>query len=143
MESVNSGKPVEQVIKDRGFASGQDIIKARSALLGIPFVDLSAKAILPDVLQLVPEPVARRYNVVPFELDPATDSLSVAMIDPLDINVISFLEKKLGYKIIAYISPPMELSKVVDETVYVDIGRRIIEIQLPKITKGKQEMEEV
>jgi len=34
------------------------------------------------------------------------------------------------------------ISKVADETVYVDIGRRIIQIQLPKITKGKQEIEE-
>ncbi|MEK6727473.1 MAG: ribosome maturation factor RimP [Candidatus Omnitrophota bacterium] len=35
------------------------------------------------------------------------------------------------------------ITKVVDETVYVDIGIRIIEIQLSKITTGKQEMEEV
>lgn len=35
------------------------------------------------------------------------------------------------------------ISRVEDETVYVDIGRRIIEIQLSKITKGKQEIGEL
>lgn len=35
------------------------------------------------------------------------------------------------------------IARVADETVYVDIGTRIIPIQLQKITKGKQEIEEV
>ena len=35
------------------------------------------------------------------------------------------------------------ITRVADETVYVDIGTKIIGIQLQKITKGKQEIREV
>ncbi|MCL4397475.1 Flp pilus assembly complex ATPase component TadA [Patescibacteria group bacterium] len=115
LESVNSGKPIEQILKDHGFASSQDIIKARSEVLGIPYADLSAKAILPEVLGLVPETVARRYQAVPFQLDQSGETLSVAMADPLDINAISFLEKKTGKKIRPFLSAPEIIKSLVDE----------------------------
>ncbi|MBI3558845.1 type II/IV secretion system protein [Candidatus Gottesmanbacteria bacterium] len=115
LEAVNSGKPVEAVIKDHGFASDQDILEARATILGIPFVDLTAKAILPEVLNLVPESVARRFNVVPFELDKKSLSLSVAMADPLDINIISFLEKKTGQKIRPFLAAAGLIKSTIDD----------------------------
>ena len=115
LEAVNSGKTVEEVIKDHGFASDQDILTARATILGIPFVDLTTKAILPEVLNLVPESVARRFNVVPFELDKKSLSLSVAMADPLDINTISFLEKKTGQKIRPFLAAQTMIKSVIDD----------------------------
>lgn len=115
LESVNSGKTVEQIIKDRGYASEQDIIKARSAVLGIPYVDLASKAILPEVLELVPEPVARRYRTIPFEADKAAGTLSVAMADPMDIDAITFLEKKTGKKIRTFLSSEEAIKSVTDD----------------------------
>ena len=115
LESVNSGKSSEQLIKERGFASSLDIIKARSAILGIPYVDLTSRAILPEVLALVPEPVVRRYMVIPFELDLTTGILSVAMVDPLDINAISFLEKKTLKKIRPFLSTPEIIKTLADD----------------------------
>ena len=115
LESVNSGKSSEQLIKERGFASSLDIIKARSAILGIPYVDLTSRAILPEVLALVPEPVVRRYMVIPFELDLTTGILSVALVDPLDINAISFLEKKTLKKIRPFLSTPEIIKTLADD----------------------------
>lgn len=115
LESINSGKTPEQVLTQHGFVSDQDIIKARSSLLGIPFVDLTTRAILPEVLQLIPEMVARRYLVVPFELDNATGVLSVAMADPLDINAISFIEKKTGKQIKPFLTPVVSIKALIDD----------------------------
>lgn len=115
LESVNSGKPVEDVIKDHGFASEQDIIKARASLLNIPFIDLSQKAITPETLDLIPETVARRYLAIPFELDQPSNSLSVGMADPLDLNTISFLEKKSGKKVKPFLASPAQIKSVIDD----------------------------
>lgn len=115
LETVNSGKSVEEVIRDHGFASDQDLLAARAALLGIPSVDLTAKAILPEVLALVPESVARRFNVIPFELDKTAGSLSVAMADPLDINIVSFLEKKTGQKVRPFLANQPVIKATIDD----------------------------
>lgn len=115
LESVNSGKTVEQIIKDHGFASEQDIIRARATQLNIPFVDLAQKAVVPEVIDLVPESVARRYSVFPFELDPNSNSLSVAMSDPLDLNTISFLEKKTGKKVRPFVASVQQIKTIIDD----------------------------
>lgn len=115
LEAVNSGKSAEQILKDHGFASAADIIRARSDLLGIAFVDLETKAISPEILNLVPEAVARRYNLVPFELDQGANLLSVGMADPLDIDAISFLEKKTLKKIRPFLANQVTVKSIIDE----------------------------
>jgi type IV pilus assembly protein PilB len=115
LEAVNSGKSAEQVLKDHGFASAADIIKARASLLGIAFVDLESKAIPPDVLAIIPETVARRYNVIAFQFDAPANLLSVGMVDPLDINAIDFLEKKTLKKIRPFLANQSAVKTIIDE----------------------------
>ena len=93
-ESVNTGRSIEEVLTRKHLVSDDDLIRGRAKSLGIPFVTLSTRAISPDVINFIPEPVARRYTLVPFQFDPKTGELSVAMFDPLDFQVIEFLEKK-------------------------------------------------
>ncbi len=115
LEAANTGKAAERIIEDRGFAKSEDIVKARAQLFGIPFADLSAKAVTPDILGLIPEPVASRYLVLPFELDAVSGTLSVAMADPLDVNITAFLEKKTGKKIRPFFAAPGLLKTAIDE----------------------------
>lgn len=114
-ESIHSGKSVEQVILDRGFATSEDIVKVRARSLGIPSAELNSKSLLPEVLNLLPEPVARHYLAVPFALDETGQFLSVAMANPLDINAISFLEKKSGKKIRSFLAPAETIKLVIEE----------------------------
>src|SRR3990170_101119 len=106
MESIKTGKQIEQVLLERNFASLQDITQARSTLLGIDFVDPSSRPVPTDVLGKIPEPVARRYTLIPFEIDKNTNTLSVAMADPLDLQIIEFIERKSAAKIRPFISTP-------------------------------------
>lgn len=114
-DAVNTGQPVEQILKDRGFATAVDITAARAALIGIGYIDISSKQFSPEVLNLVPEPVAERYLAIPFELDNTSNSLSVAMADPLDLAAINFLEKKSGKKIKPFLSDPDALRVAITE----------------------------
>lgn len=94
VESLNTGESVEEILRRKKLVSDDDLARARAIALGIPFVTLSGRAISPDVVNYIPEPVARRYTLIPFEIDRKDSSLSVAMVDPLDFQVIEFLEKK-------------------------------------------------
>lgn len=114
-EHVGTGDSFEKIILKHGFGTDQDLVYGRSALLGIPSVDITSKAISPEVLGLVPEIVARRYQVLAFEIDQAANVLSVAMANPLDLDVISFLEKKTAKKVKPFVAPANVISLIVDE----------------------------
>lgn len=114
LESINTGRPIEDILIERKFATSDDVMRARSQLLGIPFIDLGGKAIPSDVLGMVPEPVARRYVLVPFEYDKARNTLSVAMVDPLDLQVIEFLERKSGAKINPFFATSTDVSAAIE-----------------------------
>lgn len=113
IESINTGRTTEELISEHNFVEKEDLIRAKAELLGIPYVNLAGKSISADVLTLIPEPVARRYILIPFEFDKANNNLSVAMADPLDLQVIEFVEKKSGTKIKPFISPPEAINAAI------------------------------
>ena len=113
LESINSGQPPEKIIMEHNFVSPDRIAQARAILIGVPFLRLEGKAISSEILNLVPEPVARRYRLIPFEKD--GDKLLVAMADPLDLQVVEFIEKKSGMKVKRFLSMPDEILKTISE----------------------------
>ena len=115
LEAINTGKPVEELILDHNFVSLEDLTGARGELLGIPFINPSTKPINAEILQLIPEPVARRYTLIPFAYDKSTGTLSVAMSDPLDLQVVEFIERKSSKKIKPFISTPQLINKAIQD----------------------------
>lgn len=105
LESVNTGKTPEDIIKEHNFVSAEDLIAARGEMIGVQFVNPTQKPISSEVLSLIPEPAARRYVLIPFDIS-ADGVLSVAMADPLDLQVVEFIERKSGKRIKTFISSP-------------------------------------
>ena len=115
LEAINTGKPVEELVLDHNFVSIEDLTAARGELLGIPYINPTTKPISAEVLQLIPEPVSRRYVLIPFVFDKKTGTLSVAMSDPLDLQVVEFIERKSAKKIKPYIATPQLINKAIQE----------------------------
>ena len=116
LESINTGQPWEKIITDRNFASGKDIAQARSKLLAIPFIELEqmeGQGVSAEILNLVPEQVARRYKLIPFKQE--GEALSIAMADPLDVQVAQFIEKKTGKKILRYLGLEEDILKAISD----------------------------
>ncbi|MBI4130231.1 type II/IV secretion system protein [Candidatus Roizmanbacteria bacterium] len=112
---TSSGDSAEHILLRKRLVPELTILKAKAKILNIPFIELGGLGISPDVLKHVPEPVARRYVVVPFDIDRQNDALYVAMVDPLDLGVIEFLEKKSGKKILAYLAPEEAIKRTIEE----------------------------
>ncbi len=74
-----------------------DMRRVESYVLGIPFVSLKDQKIDFDTLTIIPEPVARKHNIIAFKKN--EDSLEVAMLDTADLPAIDFIKKKVGLKI--------------------------------------------
>lgn len=113
LESINTGQPSEKILLDHNLIRPDKIAAARAILLNVPFVSLESKAIPADILNLIPEPVARRYRLIPF--DKQNNELLVAMADPLDLQVIQFIEKKGGMRIKPYLALPEDILKAVSD----------------------------
>jgi len=113
LESITTGLPPEKILSDNNWANEEQILKAKSELLNIPYVEIGHQQVAADVLAKIPEPVARHYTLIPFRLE--EDALCVAMADPLDLQVVEFLEAKSGFKIRTYFSLPKEINKAIEE----------------------------
>src|SRR3989344_7191052 len=85
-EAETAGGRVEDLLLSKGFLTEDDLRHAKSYVLGIPFVDLKRERISREVLALIPEPLARKHNLVAYKK--SGDTLEVAMLDPLDLEAI-------------------------------------------------------
>ncbi|OGE14899.1 hypothetical protein A3F00_05080 [Candidatus Daviesbacteria bacterium RIFCSPHIGHO2_12_FULL_37_11] len=113
LESINTGSPSEKIILDHNIAPPDRVAAARAELLHVPFMKLEGKAIPTDILNLIPEPVARRYKLIPF--DRQKDQLLVALEDPMDLQIIQFIEKKSGMRIKPFLSLPEDILKEIND----------------------------
>lgn len=94
LESINSGESQEAILTRKRIVTDENLAQARAKLYNIPYVKVSEIPFSPNLVNLIPESVARRYTILPFQLDEKNNMLSVAMEDPLDFQVMEFLEKK-------------------------------------------------
>ncbi len=104
LEHINTGKPVEAILLGEKLVLPQQLMEARAELLGVEFVDIAAQAVAPEALNMVPEQVAKRDNLLPFKYDAEKNFLLVAMADPLDLQAIEFLEKKTQARVKPYLA---------------------------------------
>lgn len=92
------GVTVEQALMNAGKVSEDDIRRVQAYVLGIPFINLKKQKIDFDILSLIPEPIARKHNIVAFKK--AEGALEVAMLDIDNLQAIEFVKKKVGLKIL-------------------------------------------
>jgi len=115
LESLNSGRKIEDLVEESGLVSEDDLAQAKGKLYQVPFVNLSEKGISPEALRLLPQGVAERFNFIPFSYDSKNNLLFLAMADPLDLESIEFAEKKSGAKIKVFIAPAEKIKQAIRE----------------------------
>ena len=97
-EAVEGARPLGDILLEKKLIDEISLRKLYAYILGVPFVDLSKEMIPVDILQIVPEPIAKKYKIVAFEK--SGTELKVAMLNPEDIQTIDFIRKKTGLKIV-------------------------------------------
>lgn len=99
LEQANTGKDLKTLITEDNLASEGELARASAVYHNVPFVDLGDTGVAPEATTYLPQSVAERYNLIPFNYNREANELSVAMADPLDLTTIEFIEKKSGAKI--------------------------------------------
>ncbi|MBJ58413.1 secretion system protein E [Candidatus Saccharibacteria bacterium] len=96
-------RPLQEVVLDERVADEKTLVQAFSRYTDIPFIELDTGSIPTDVLQLLPERVARQYNAIVFKKD-EEGVHHLAMEDPDDVQAINFIQKELGTNTKIYIA---------------------------------------
>lgn len=110
--ALQTAKEKEEDFVD--FLIKQDLIKSHeigqliSNSLHIKFVNLTKEKISSEVLNLLPEVVARKQHMIVFKRD--EEGVKVAMADPFDYSMIKMLEKKVGERVIPYYSTKFDIN---------------------------------
>ncbi len=97
-KSEETKQKLGNVLLSEGKISESDLKRMEAFVLGIPFINLSNQKIDLEVLSLIPEAIARNYNIVAYKK--SENGLEVAMLDVDDLPVIDFVKKRLGIKIL-------------------------------------------
>lgn len=113
LESINSGQSIDKILLQHNLVPLDKITQAKAQILNVPFVKLEGRAVPADILNLVPEAAARRYKIIPFEK--SKDELWVAMEDPLDIQIIQFVEKRSGMRIKPFLALTADILKAIGD----------------------------
>ncbi|MBI3442793.1 MAG: Flp pilus assembly complex ATPase component TadA [Candidatus Sungbacteria bacterium] len=97
-EAAVAGKPLRDILLNSGRIKEDQLHRLEAYILGIPFVDLTHEIIEPSILHVIPEPIAKKNNIVAFQK--RGKDLAVAMLDPDDLQTIEFIRKKEGLRIL-------------------------------------------
>ena len=97
-KAEKENKSIGEILLEESKISGEDLARLEAYILGIPFISLQGQIIEPEILRLIPEPIARANNVIAFRK--SGDSLEVAMLDPENLETIQFIKKKNNLKIL-------------------------------------------
>ncbi len=83
-EILGNPNDLENELVKRGLISPENILQAKSALAGAPYLDLSSKTVANSALQEIPEQAALHYRFLPIEKN--GNELTVGMVNPEDVE---------------------------------------------------------
>jgi CheY-like chemotaxis protein len=122
-----TGRRLGQVLEDMGVVTEKDIAAALARQFGFKTVANIARAsFTPELLALVGAEAAMSKLIFPLKLEGS--SLYLAMVNPLDIEVLDSLSFKSGLRIIPCVTTPTEIQAAVNHHYYkkiVDQAREV------------------
>jgi type IV pilus assembly protein PilB len=108
-EAQLNGKTIEQSLIDSGFVDHPGFYQVIADALGTDFVDLTGTEIAPEILRLIPSGLARLHRALPVAVNDNT--ISVALVDPLDLRAAEDLRFALGKDVHVVVTPAEEVEE--------------------------------
>lgn len=135
VERTKTSKTEEQIIRELNLVDEDALVKAKSELFSIPFIDLRPLDIPEKVLAEVNVESLRQYNSVPFEHD--GNIVKLAMLDPFDVQASQALSRKYpaGTQLSVYITTSASINAILDrrvgEKMSTEVSEALEDVQTP------------
>ncbi|HWP85322.1 MAG TPA: type IV-A pilus assembly ATPase PilB [Terriglobia bacterium] len=96
-----------------GIVSDEDVTTFLSRQYGVPSINLTYFEVDPDVVRLVPEDTARRYEIVP--LSRVGSSLTIAMVDPTNVFAMDDIKFMTGFNVEPVVASEGAIREAIDK----------------------------
>jgi type IV pilus assembly protein PilB len=101
-----------RVLIEMGVASSWEMAAALGKQLNVPFITLSDYELDKPILESIPEPMVRKYKIMP--VDKTGDTLTVALTDPGNLFILDELKLLTKCEIVPVISFESDIMEAVD-----------------------------
>jgi type IV pilus assembly protein PilB len=116
--ALESGEPIGEVLVRMGVLSKVRLAEAVRSYLGIPEVSLTQVIIDPGVAGLIPEEMALRYTLIPFER--RSGILRVAMLDPTHERALRDVRMFTGLEVEPVFAKTEEIQSAIRQCLTVE-----------------------
>lgn len=97
-EAKKTKQSLADILLAKQLIPEEELRKLEAYIVGLPFVNLERETINPAVLNIIPEPIAKKNNIISYKTN--GKELEVAIVNPDDIRILEFVKKKTGLKIL-------------------------------------------
>ena len=108
--SKNSNVGLADALIEKDIISDENLGILIADSLHIPFTVLSKLSIPEEVFHIVPEKIARKHKVIPFEK--TQEGLKVATVDPRRLEILQAISKKTGLKVMPYLVTERDVENI-------------------------------
>lgn len=103
-EGVSSRHSLQEIALENNIFNDVSLAKIFSDYAQIPYIEVNPNDITSDILNKIPEHIAKQYNAILFKID-EDGTNHLAMDDPDDVQAINFIEKEIGPHTKIYVAP--------------------------------------
>src|SRR6266478_5680912 len=111
-EQKGSPEKLGSVLVRLNFVNEDHLIGFLSRQYGVPSITLAQLDIDPDVLKLVPPPIARKYEVIPVRK--MGNSLALAMADPTNVFALDDISFMTNLQVLPLVASQTAIKKAID-----------------------------
>lgn len=112
-EGEASNRQLQELVIANNILDEPKLTKLFADYAEISYIELDPKEVPAEIMQKIPERIARQYNAIVFKID--EDGVAhLAMDDPDDIQALDFIKKEIGENVRLYIAPHDNILTVLD-----------------------------
>jgi type IV pilus assembly protein PilB len=112
-EEKRLGLRLRKVLVKLGYICEEDLVEFLSSKLGLPRIELNNFLIDPKIIELVPEELARKYELIP--ILKIGDRLTCSIVDPWNIFALDELGARTNLIIEPVIATEAQIKKALDQ----------------------------
>lgn len=105
------GGLIGQIFVMLGYVKEEEIAQALTVQYGFPYLPLESYEISADMIKLIPENVAKQYNLI--AIDKIGNLLTISMSNPLNIQAAEDIEMLSGCKVQVFISTMTDIANAI------------------------------
>lgn len=131
---------IGQALVDLGCVTHTQLNETLSEQAGIAIADLESMDISPDLIGLVPADMVSKYNILPISQN--GNELTLAMVDPFDMQAIADLRLVTGCSIIRRYGNPVEMERAIQKFYGSNVARMLDHLNPDQTTESESDLSE-